>query len=81
MDVTALDLETIPFAPGYMAPAIVCASTYHPQDGTRLWATDQLWPLFERLFSAPGPVLGHGFAYDACCILQHAPDRIRRLLW
>jgi hypothetical protein len=81
MDPVALDLETIPFAPAYMAPAIVCASSYHPQDGTRLWATDQLWELFERLFSGPAPVLGHGFAYDACCILEHAPDKIRRLLW
>lgn len=77
----ACDVETLRFAPAYMAPAIVCASTYHPQDGTRLWQTDQLWDLFERLFTEPAPILWHGGAYDSSCILQHAPERIRQLLW
>jgi DNA polymerase family A len=81
MDPVSCDLETIPFEPAYMAPAIVCASTYHPQDGLRLWATDQLWGMFDRILTEPAPVLGHGFAYDSCCILQHAPEPIRKLLW
>ncbi len=81
MDPVACDLETIPFEPAYMAPAPVCASTYHPQDGVRLWATDQLWEMLERLCREPAPILGHGFAYDGCCILQHAPEPLRKLFW
>ncbi len=81
MDPVALDFETCCFAPGMMAPPIVCASTYHPQDGLRLWTTEELPGMCERLFSEPAPVLGHGFAYDACCMLEEMPEKIRRLLW
>ena len=81
MDPVALDFETCCFAPGMMAPPLVCASTYHPQDGLRLWTTEELPGMCERLFSEPAPVLGHGFAYDACCMLEEMPEKIRRLLW
>lgn len=74
MEPVALDFETCCFTPGWMAPLPVCASTYHPQDGTRLWATDQLPELVERLFGGREPILGHGFAYDACVVLEHFPD-------
>lgn len=80
MQPVALDFETMTFAPGMMAPPIVCASTYHPQDGTRIWATDQLEELLERLLDNPEPILGHGFAYDACCWLEWFPKQ-RQKLW
>ncbi len=76
----ALDFETVCFAPGMMAPPIVCASTYHPQDGVRLWETSQLEELLERLLDDPTPILGHGFAYDACCWLEWFPKQ-RQKLW
>lgn len=76
---TALDFETICFAPGMMAPPVVCASTYHPQDGLRLWATDQLEELLDRLLEQGEPILGHGFAYDACCWLEWFPKQKARL--
>jgi hypothetical protein len=63
-----------------MAPPIVCASTYHPQDGVRLWSTPELPAMLERLLDDPTPILGHGFAYDACCWLQWYPEQ-RAKLW
>lgn len=80
MTPTALDFETMTFAPGMMAPPIVCASTYHPQDGVRLWATHELEALLERLLDNGEPILGHGFAYDACCWLEWFPKQ-RAKLW
>lgn len=63
-----------------MAPPPVCASTYHPQDGARIWVTDQLPGMIERVFSERAPVLGHGFAYDACVMLEWFPELIP-LVW
>ena len=81
MDPVALDFETVCFAPGMMAPPPVCASTYHPQDGTRIWVTDELPAMCERIASDRTSILGHGFAYDACCWLEWMPEPVRRLLW
>lgn len=80
MQPVALDFETVCFKPGMMAPPIVCASTYHPQDGVRLWQTDQVEAMLERLLDDPAPILGHGFAYDASCWLQWYPEQ-RFKLW
>lgn len=80
MEPVALDFETCRFAPGMMAPPPVCASTYHPQDGARIWVTDQLPAMIERVFSERNPVLGHGFAYDACVMLEWFPELIP-LIW
>lgn len=63
-----------------MAPPVVCASTYHPQDGARIWVTDELPAMFERVLSERNPILGHGFAYDSCCILEWYPE-LAKLLW
>lgn len=76
----SLDFETVCFAPGMMAPPIVCASTYHPEDGVRLWETSQLGDLLDRLLNDRAPILGHGFAYDACCWLEGFPKQ-RAKLW
>jgi hypothetical protein len=76
----ALDFETVCFAPDMMAPPIVCASTYHPQDGVRVWPTAELEGLLDRLLDDPTPILGHGFAYDACCWLSNFPQQ-RAKLW
>src|SRR5690606_25860596 len=80
MEPCALDFETLRFAPGMMAPPPVCASTYHPQDGARIWVTRELPAMIERVFSDPAPVLGHGFAYDACVMLEWYPE-LRKLIW
>lgn len=80
MTPVSLDLETVPFAPGMMAPPPVCASTFHPEDGVRIWPTDQLPGLFDRLFNEPAPILTHGGAYDACCILSAYPE-VKHKLW
>src|SRR5690606_10046942 len=80
MEPCALDFETLRFAPGMMAPPPVCASTYHPQDGARIWVTRELPAMIERVFSDPAPVLGHGFAYDACVMLEWFPE-LRKLIW
>jgi hypothetical protein len=80
MEPCALDFETCRFAPGMMAPPPVCASTYHPQDGARIWVTDQLPGMIERVFSERAPVLGHGFAYDACVMLEWFPE-LTPLVW
>lgn len=77
MDPTSLDFETCCFNPGWMAPLPVCASTYHPEDGTRIWTTDQLPEMVERLFGGRGPILMHGGAYDACVMLEHFPELTR----
>lgn len=75
----AIDFETMCFAPGFMAPPIVCASTYHPQDGVRVWDTASLPGILERVLDEAAPILGHGFAYDACCWLEWYPDLARKL--
>lgn len=80
MDPVAIDFETPCFAPGFMAPPPVCASTYHPQDGLRLYGTDELPYMLDRVANERTPILGHGFAYDACCWLEWYPDS-GRLLW
>lgn len=76
----ALDFETCRFAPGMMAPPPVCASTYHPQDGARIWVTSELPAMIERVFSDPAPVLGHGFAYDSCVMLEWFPE-LAKIIW
>lgn len=81
MDPVAFDFETCCFRPGLMAPPPVCASTYHPQDGTRLWSTEQLPEVCERIASEPAPILWHGGAYDACVWLEWMPKPVRELLW
>lgn len=63
-----------------MAPPIVCASTYHPQDGLRIWPTSELPACIERVFGGSNPVLMHGGAYDACCILEWYPE-LRHTVW
>jgi hypothetical protein len=82
---TAVDFETPRFRPGVMAPPPVCMSTYHPQDGLRLWSSapgpDNLWAGLDRVLDGRTPVLGHGFAYDSCVILEWAPEELRRRLW
>lgn len=80
MTPTAFDLETVCFGPGFMAPPPVCASTYHPQDGLRIWTTDELPYILERLLDDPTPVVTHGGAYDAACILEWLPQ-LKRKLW
>jgi hypothetical protein len=80
MDPVALDFETCRFAPGMMAPPPVCASTYHPQDGARIWVTSELPAMIERVFSERNPVLGHGFAYDGCVALEWFPE-LAKLIW
>lgn len=74
MDPVALDFETCKFAPGLMAPPPICASTYHPQDGVRIWTTPELPGMVERLFRDPTPILGHGFAYDSCVMIEWFPE-------
>lgn len=81
MDPIAFDFETICFAPGMMAPPPVCASTYHPQDGTRIWVTDELPSLCERLGTERTPILWHGGAYDGCVWLEWMPEAARKGLW
>jgi hypothetical protein len=80
MDPVALDLETVCFEPGCMAPPPVCASTYHPQDGTRIWVTDELAGMIERLLDDTAPILMHGGAYDSCCMLEWYPQ-LKHKLW
>lgn len=80
MDPVAFDFETVCFAPGCMAPPPVCASTYHPADGVRLYDTAALPALLDRLLADPTPILYHGGAYDACCWLEWYPEQ-RFKLW
>lgn len=83
MEPVALDFETCTFAPGLMAPPPVCASTYHPQDGLRIWTTYELPAMLDRLLiqEKNTVLLGHGFAYDASVILEWFPQDIREALW
>src|SRR5688572_24618155 len=80
MDPVAFDFETCCFAPGLMPPPPVCASTYHPQDGRRIWVTDELEALLDRLLSEPTPVLTHGGSYDWAVALEWYPQ-LRHKLW
>lgn len=80
MDPVAFDYETCCFAPGLMAPPPVCASTYHPQDGRRIWVAEELPGLLERLLSERTPILTHGGSYDHAVTLEWFPH-LRFLLW
>lgn len=80
MQPVAFDFETIPFAPGLMAPPPVCASTYHPQDGKRIWVTIELPGLLDRLLTENVPVLTHGGSYDWAVCLEWYPE-LRHKLW
>lgn len=73
MDPVAFDYETCCFAPGLMAPPPVCASTYHPQDGRRIWVTDELPALMDRLLTERTPILTHGGSYDHAVTLEWFP--------
>lgn len=80
MDPVAFDYETCCFAPGLMAPPPVCASTYHPQDGKRIWVTDELHGLMDRLLTERTPILTHGGSYDHAVTLEWFPA-LRHKLW
>lgn len=80
MEPVAFDYETCCFAPGLMAPPPVCASTYHPQDGKRIWVTGELHGLMDRLLSERTPILTHGGSYDHAVTLEYFPD-LRHKLW
>ena len=46
---TILDFETCLIRPGLILPPPAIATTYHPQDGARLWLTHQLEEMLERV--------------------------------
>lgn len=80
MTPVCLDTETALIRPGLQAPPIACATTFHLNDGVRLWLWKDLEACFERLLSGPEPLLLQNASYDAKCVANWYP-RLRPLLW
>lgn len=77
-----LDFETELMAPGYKLPHPAIATTYHSADGARLWTTDELPGLLDRLLSDDTTAIGgHNLAaFDLPVTAQHLPW-LRAKLW
>ncbi len=77
-----LDLETDLISSAYRLPMPAIATTYHAQDGARLWLTHQLPELFERLLDDDTTAIGthNGSAFDLAVIAEHLPW-LRPKLW
>lgn len=80
--ITWLDLETEIMSPGNRLPHPAIATTWHPQDGARLWLTHQLPELIERLLDDDTTAIGgHNIgAFDLPVLAQHLPW-LRPNLW
>lgn len=80
--VTWLDLETEMMSPGNRLPMPAIATTWHPQDGARLWLTHELPELFDRLLSDDSTAIGgqNLCSFDCGVIAQHLPW-LRPKLW
>lgn len=80
--VTWLDFESELAAPGYRIPFPAIATTYHVNDGARLWLTHQLPELLDRLLSDDTTAIGgHNLAtFDCPIVAEHLPW-LRVKLW
>lgn len=79
---TWFDFESGLSAPGWKIPFPAIATTYHVNDGSRLWLTHQIPELIERLLSDDTTAIGgHNLAtFDLPIIAEHLPW-FRELLW
>lgn len=70
------DLESDLIRPGYQLPEPVVASTYHAQDGVRVWLHGELPRLVECLFSDPSVrVCGHNITgFDLPALAAWFPE-------
>lgn len=82
MKIVWIDFESELSAPGYRIPFPAICTTFHVQDGARLWLTHQLPELLERLLSDDSTAIGgHNLAtFDLPVIAEHLPW-LRPLLW
>lgn len=80
MTPTVVDLETALIRPGLLLPPPAICTSYHPQDGARLWTTAQIPEFFERALKE-GPLLGHDIGrFDLPVIAEWYPQ-LRPLIW
>jgi hypothetical protein len=82
MNCVWVDYETEIMSPGNRLPMPAIATTWHPQDGARLWLTHQLPELWDRLLSDDTTAIGgHNVgAFDFPVTAAHLPW-LRRKLW
>lgn len=80
-----IDTETHPFAPGNMAPPIVCL-TWSLSDTSchgillRDEIEDWLAPVLDAAAAGEVVIAGHSISYDFGCVLEHFP-RLRDKVW
>jgi hypothetical protein len=81
-EITWIDYETELMSPGNRLPMPAIATTWHPQDGARLWTTEQLPELWDRLLSDDTTAIGgHNVgSFDFPVTAAHLPW-LRRKLW
>lgn len=82
MNIVWADLETDLLSPGNKLPMPAICTTFHVNDGARLWTTAQLPELWDRLLSDDSTAIGthNGSAFDFPVIAQHLPW-LRPKLW
>ncbi len=68
---TAVDLETLPFGKGNMAPAIVCLSWADIDGRAGLLHHTEVTPFMKRQLAGGAMIIGHNFAYDSACLMRH----------
>ena len=80
--ITFLDFESELSAPGWKIPFPAIATTFHVNDGARLWLTHQIPELIERLLRDETTAIGgHNLAtFDCPIIAEHLPW-LRPALW
>lgn len=80
--VTWIDFESELSAPGYKIPFPAICTTFHVNDGARLWYTHQLPELWDRLLSDDSTAIGgHNLAtFDLPIVAEHLPW-LRVKLW
>lgn len=80
--VTWIDFESELSAPGWKIPFPAICTTFHAQDGARLWFTHQLPELWDRLLSDDSTAIGgHNLAtFDLPIVAEHLPW-LRLKLW
>jgi hypothetical protein len=77
---TIFDLETGLIRPGLLLPPPAICTSYHPQDGARLWTTEQIPAFIERALSE-GPVAGHDIGRFDLPVLAEWYPHLRPLIW
>lgn len=78
MLIHGFDLETFLTEAAFQAPLPVCATTWDPENGPRLWHTWQLEGAARQVLSSI--VVGHNLAFDFAVIAEWLPH-LRPLIW